>query len=237
MEDLTNQTPIAPQLDAKEVEPGVWELMPGVRLRLKHISEYVQNPKNPVQHSPRNYSTVLNSIQKLGALRSGISSGGMILGGNLTSEAMAEAGIEWLVEVESGGEVWMMHERPDLDDDQKRLAAYLDQQTAFQAIWSAEQVAADVLDGIDLVGNSVMYDDEVRAIVASVEERGEALAPQPPEELPAMDIEGWGDPARRILVVFGSETEEREFYAKFGREPNKAKITYSYSELAYGDES
>lgn len=151
----------------QEVGEGAWGIPAlGIIIRLKPLSAYTQNATNPVKHSPRNFGTVLQSIQKLGALRSGFSSHGRILGGNLTYEAMAEAGIEWVVEVESNGQAWLMHERPDLSEEQQQLAAYFDQQSALQAVWNAEQISADLNDGLGLTGaDGVFYQAEVDAVL------------------------------------------------------------------------
>ena len=134
-------------------------------VRLKALTEYRQNEQNPVAHSPRNFSTVLESIRKFGGLRSGVSSKGKLIAGNLTSEAMMEAGIEQVLEVESDGQTWLMHERPDLTEEQQQLAAYFDQAAAMQASWSAEQVAADVEAGVDLGG--MFYPEEIVGILGN----------------------------------------------------------------------
>ena len=138
----------------------------GVIIRLKNLEQYHQNDKNPVSHGPRNWSTVLESIRKFGGLRSGVSSKGKLIAGNLTSEAMMEAGIEQVLEVESDGQTWLMHERPDLTEEQQRLAAYFDQAAAMQATWSAEQVAADAEAAVDLSG--VFYEWEQQDILAAI---------------------------------------------------------------------
>ena len=151
---------------------GAWEIPAlGVTIRLKPLAAYTQNTDNPVQHSPRNFGTVLASIQKLGALRSGFSSKGKILGGNLTYEAMTEAGIEWVVEVASNGTTWLMHERGDLSEEDQQLAAYFDQASSFQATWNAEQVTTDSQSGLAL--SSMFYAEELAVIEAASKQVGE----------------------------------------------------------------
>lgn len=128
------------------------EIIPGVRVRLRSLADYRQNPENPVSHTPRNLGAVLSSIEKVGAARSGLSSKGKILAGNLTWEAMAEAGIEGIIEVTTDGTQWVMVNREDLTEAQEKQAAYGDQQGSFLAGWELEQVLADVSDGVDLSG-------------------------------------------------------------------------------------
>jgi hypothetical protein len=134
-----------------------------VRVRMRHVSEYRPNPSNPVSHNLRNFSTILESVRKLGALRSGFSSGGVVLGGNLTMDAMVEAGIEWVVEVQTDGNTWAMVDRPDLTPEMQRLAAYYDQQSARLATWNADQVAVDLSENATL--RDLFYDRELAAIV------------------------------------------------------------------------
>lgn len=92
-----------------------------------------------------------------------------------------EAGIEAVVEVESDGHTWLMHERPDLTEEQQQLAAYADQAAAMQASWSAEQVAADVEAGVDLGG--MFYPEELDAVVGelaaeSIGDNGDGSEPE-----------------------------------------------------------
>jgi hypothetical protein len=103
------------EIDLSQIatEEGL-EVAPGVRLRLRSLADYRQNEENPVSHTPRNAQAVLESIHKIGAARSGFASDGVIYGGNLTWEMMAEAGIEGVVEVTTDGNRWVMVNRPDL---------------------------------------------------------------------------------------------------------------------------
>ncbi len=146
-------------LDALQTEDGL-EIMPGVRVRLRSLADYQQNPENPVSHSPRNLSTVVESIHKVGAARSGLAADGTIYAGNLTSEAMALAGIEGVVEVTTDGTRWVMVNRPDLSPEQRKQAAHGDQWSAMLAEMDVEQLLADIEAGINLEGIYSEFDLE-----------------------------------------------------------------------------
>jgi len=121
-------------------------LIPGtnIKWRLRQVSDFEQNPTNPVKHSEGNLALVTDSIKRFGALRSGVSSHGKLLAGNLTQKGMLQAGIQDVLEISSDGSVWTVVERGDLTDEEQQQAAYYDQQAAFQATWDADQVAIDL---------------------------------------------------------------------------------------------
>jgi len=139
-----------------------------VKVTRKKLADYVQNPDNPVAHDPRNLDVVVDSIHKVGAFRSGAASRGKILAGNLTWEAMAEAGVEDVVEVTTDGKTWVIVNREDLTPEQERQAAYYDQRGAELAGWDADQLLADLEGGLDLSG--LFGKDELDALLADVPE-------------------------------------------------------------------
>jgi len=121
-------------------------LIPGtnIKWRLRHVADFEQNPTNPVAHSKANLDLVTKSIKRFGALRSGVSSHGKLLAGNLTQRGMIEAGIQDVLEISGDGSIWTVVERDDLSETEQQMAAYYDQQASFQATWDADQVAADI---------------------------------------------------------------------------------------------
>lgn len=166
------------RIAALQSEDGL-EVAPGVCVRLRSLADYRQNDENPVSHTPRNLGSVIESIHKVGAARSGFSSKGKILAGNLTHDAMAEAGIEGIIEVTTDGTQWVMVNREDLTEEQEKQAAYGDQQGSFLAGWELDQVLADVEAGVDLSG--IFADFELETILGEAwagEETGEAPEPQ-----------------------------------------------------------
>jgi DNA modification methylase len=148
-----------------------------VRVRLRSLADYQQNPENPVSHTPHNLSTVVESIHKVGAARSGLAADGTIYAGNLTSEAMALAGIEGIVEVTTDGTKWVMVNRPDLTPEQRKQAAHGDQWSAMLAEMNVDQLLADIEAGINLDG--IYSEFDLEAILG--EALGEAETGEAPE--------------------------------------------------------
>jgi len=76
------------------------EVAPGVRVRLRSLADYRQNEENPVSHTPRNLGAIVESVQKVGAARSGLAADvgnpqAVAIGGNTshyTAEEVAIAG-------------------------------------------------------------------------------------------------------------------------------------------------
>lgn len=146
-----------------------------VKVTRKKLADYIQNPDNPVAHDPRNLGVVVDSIHKVGAFRSGAASKGKILAGNLTWEAMAEAGIEDVLEITTDGKTWVIVNREDLTPEQEREAAYYDQRGAELASWDPTQLLADLESGFDFDG--LFGDDELAEVLAGM------LEDEPPEDL------------------------------------------------------
>jgi len=150
-----------------------------VQVKRKKLADFRQNDANPVAHSPRNLGVVVDSIQKVGAFRSGAASKGKILAGNLTYEAMAQAGIEEVVEVTTNGKQWVIVNREDLTPEQERFYAVADERSSELATWDASQIAADLEAGLDLSG--MFYPEELSGIL---EQAGNELLEadaEPPE--------------------------------------------------------
>jgi DNA modification methylase len=161
-------------LDALITEKGL-EIAPGVRVRLRSLADYRQNPENPVSHTPRNLGSVVESIYKVGAARSGLASDDTIYAGNLTSEAMALAGIEGIIEITTDGTQWVMVNRPDLTPEQRKQAAHGDQWSAMLAEMNVDQLLADIEAGVNLDG--IYSEFDLEAILGEVlveTETGEA---------------------------------------------------------------
>src|SRR4051812_49918078 len=94
---------------------------------------------------------VVDSLQHVGAARSiVIDEDNVILAGNGVTEAAAEAGITKLRIVDAAGDELVAVRRTGLTDEQKRALAIYDNRTAELAEWDAEQLKADLEDGLSL---------------------------------------------------------------------------------------
>jgi len=117
---------------------------------LTDISILRSDPHNRRKHNPRNVGMIVDALHQVGAARSiVIDEDNTILAGNATIEAAAQAGIEKLQVVEADGQTIIAVRRRGLNAEQKRRLALYDNQTAAIAEWDAEQIAADLQEGLD----------------------------------------------------------------------------------------
>lgn len=138
-----------------------------VKITRKKLSDYRQNDRNPVKHNPRNFGVVVDSVNRFGPARSGVAADGKIYAGNLTWEAMAEAGIEDVIEVTTDGKAWVIVNRPDLTDEQLKRYAVQDERSSELADWDAEILAAIRLDD-DGALDGLFDDDELAEILGDL---------------------------------------------------------------------
>lgn len=122
--------------------------------QIVHLKDLHQDPMNARNHNPRNLGMVVDSLREVGAARSGVvDEDGRILAGNLTWEALAEAGIERVRVVDAGGDEWVVVRRAGLTEAQKRRLALFDNRTSELATWDPEVLAGLVSeDGSALDG-------------------------------------------------------------------------------------
>ena len=120
---------------------------------IKTIADLVPDAQNARSHNPRNVGLIVDSLHEIGAARSiVIDEDGVILAGNATIEAAAEAGIEKLKVVDIDGETILAARRIGLTPEQKRLLGLYDNRTAELAGWNAEQIVFQRDEGLDLSG-------------------------------------------------------------------------------------
>lgn len=132
-------------------------------VRRRHISEYRPQPEgeNARAHTPRNIGMIVDAIQEVGAARSGVADeDSHILAGSGTYEAMVEAGIEDVIEVEADGNQWVIVRRPGLDEDQKQRLALYDNRTAELAQWGVPVLADMIEDDAESL-EGLFRDDEL----------------------------------------------------------------------------
>jgi hypothetical protein len=116
-----------------------------------HIRDLLPDPTNRRRHAPRNVGLIVDALHTVGAARSiVIDEQNVVLAGNATIDAAAEAGIEKVRVVEASGDEIIAVRRRDLTDEQKRQLAMFDNRSAELADWDVEQLKADVGAGLDL---------------------------------------------------------------------------------------
>ena len=116
-----------------------------------NVRSLKQDPENRRAHNARNVAMILDSFHLVGAGRSiVIDENGVILCGNATASAAAEAGIETVRIVDTGGDELIAVRRHGLTADQKRALALADNRSAELAAWNLDQLRADADAGLDL---------------------------------------------------------------------------------------
>jgi hypothetical protein len=116
-----------------------------------HLRDLTPDPENRRQHNPRNVGMIVDAMNAVGAARSVvIDENNVVLAGNATIDAAAEAGIERVRIVEATGHEIIAVRRRGLTDEQKRHLALADNRAASLATWDLAQLRADVDAGVDL---------------------------------------------------------------------------------------
>lgn len=120
---------------------------------IEHIKELTPDPKNARKHTSRNVGTIVSALQEVGAARSiVIDEDGVVLAGNATLEAAAEAGITKLRVIETDGHELVAVKRAGLTPEQKTRLALYDNRAAELAEWDVdvmrELAASNQLDGL-----------------------------------------------------------------------------------------
>jgi len=115
-----------------------------------HLRDLTPDPANRRAHNPRNVGMIADSLHAVGAGRSiVIDEDGVVLAGNATIEAAAEAGIEQVRIIEASGHELIAVRRRGLSAGQKRALALADNRAAELATWNLDQLRADADAGLD----------------------------------------------------------------------------------------
>ena len=163
--------------------------------RILRLKDLHPDPTNPRRHTPRNIGLVVDALHEVGAARSiVIDEQDVVLVGNGTVEAAAEAGITKIHVVEADGDTLIAVRRRGLTPEQKRRLALFDNRTAELAEWDPDVLRALQAQGSDL---SNVFTPEELAALLEVEETAaiQALKVDRPSEvvwvLLAIPVEQW----------------------------------------------
>lgn len=131
---------------------------------ITHIADLMPDAENARQHNPRNVGTITDALHEVGAARSiVVDENGVILAGNATIEAAAQAGIERVQVVDADGETIIAVRRRGLTPEQKKRLAYFDNRSAELATWDHDQILADWETGLDFAG--LFYEEELQDLM------------------------------------------------------------------------
>ena len=116
-----------------------------------HLRDLTPAPENRRQHNPRNVGLIVDAMHAVGAARSiVIDENNVVLAGNATIDAAAEAGIERVRIVEADGDEVIAVRRAGLTAAQKRTLALADNRASELSTWNLDQLRADADAGLDL---------------------------------------------------------------------------------------
>jgi hypothetical protein len=153
-----------------------------------HIKDLSHDPKNARKHTPRNVGTIVSALHEVGAARSiVIDEDGVVLAGNATLDAAAEAGITRLRVIETDGQELVAVKRIGLTAEQKTRLALYDNRAAELAEWDDEVLKALAMEG-QLSG--MWNEDELAALLTEDEpvysQKIEAPVYEPTGECPVV---------------------------------------------------
>jgi DNA modification methylase len=156
------------------------------------IASLLPDPRNARRHTDRNVDLIIDALREVGAARSiVVDETGIVLAGNATVTAAAQAGIDRVRIVEADGDELIAVRRTGLSPEQKRRLALLDNRTAELAEWDTE-ILASLVDDTDLSG--LWEPDELAELLTGETPPGQLLGdPEDVPDLPADAVTQPGD--------------------------------------------
>jgi len=140
------------------------------------LGDLIPDPRNARRHTPRNLSTIVDSLHQVGAARSiVIDENGVILAGNATVEAAGQAGIERVQVVETDGNTLVAVRRTGLTQEQKTKLALADNRSAELAEWDID-VLAEIVESLPDITAALWLPEELAGLTAhpDLQDVGEA---------------------------------------------------------------
>ena len=168
--------------------------MSDYQVRRRKLNDYKDDPQNVNTGTERGAQMIEDSLEMLGSGRSLVADANDIVSaGNKTMAAAKRAGITEVIEIETEGEALIVHKRRDWDllsveDKRARIYAYFDNRASQVSLsWDANQIAADVMAGIDL---GAMFDPSELAMLIGNDAiyGGDSAASSPKEKEALPDI-------------------------------------------------
>jgi ParB-like chromosome segregation protein Spo0J len=129
-----------------------------------HIAALIPDPQNRRCHTARSIGLIVDALHQVGAARSiVIDEDNVVLAGNGTIEAAAEAGITNLLVVDADGSTLVAVRRTGLTDAQKRDLALYDNRATELSGWDAARLQHDLDSGVNL--SNVFTDQELARVL------------------------------------------------------------------------
>jgi hypothetical protein len=131
-------------------------------VEVTHLGDLTPDPRNARRHNPRNVGMLVEALNEVGAARSiVIDEAGVVLAGNATIKAAAEAGITRVLTVDADGETLVAVRRTGLSPEAKTRLALFDNRVAELADWSPEVLEALKAEGLT---GGMFTDDEMAGL-------------------------------------------------------------------------
>lgn len=189
------------------------------------LAEFADDGENANAGTPRGNALLELSLREYKAGRSLLADGkGVLLGGNKTKKAATALGLDDVIVVETDGDELVVVKRVDLDlekDEKARELAYMDNRAGEVNLrWDANQVAADIAEGVDL--SLMFYDDELDKITGgAVEEDG---GEEEKEAFPEMELQPF-EHYDYVMLVFRDTFDWSQAVDFFGLEKQGFTVT------------
>ena len=147
------------------------------KITRRKLADYSQTPHNPNRHTERGLQIIEDSANYNGAGRSGlVDKHGTLLAGNGAWEAMARAGIEDVLEVETDGHAWVIVKRTDLEDGTPKAEAIKisDNRASELGLSLDNELMADLLVAVQKESDELLraagyYDSELDELIAALQ--------------------------------------------------------------------
>lgn len=151
--------------------------------RIARIDDLTPDVRNANKGTERGRYMIEQSLREVGAGRSIVTDKeGRVIAGNKTLECAEELGLPIRTVVTNGSELVVV-QREDLDlesDEKARKLAYYDNRSSEVGLeWDAQQISADLEDGLDL--SDMFKDDEISALLESAADELLTENSEPPE--------------------------------------------------------
>ncbi len=188
------------------------------KITIRDIEDYKPLLRNPNQGTERGYREVEDSFREDGAGRSTVvAANDDIVAGNTSTNVAADIGFSKVVEVETDGDVLIVHKRRDwetADDPNARRMSYRDNTSGAHGFnLDPAVIFQDQEDGFDFSG--ILHDWEIDQVKGKAGQELDYDAAW--QGMPEFDQEA-DKPFRTLIVHFNTPEDVQEFIALVGQE-------------------
>lgn len=122
-------------------------LGPGISVELIPIEDLLLDPNNLRTHPEYNASLVSRSLRELGAIRSvAVDGNNKLIAGNQTTESAISEGFKKALVIDSEGDVLIVHRRGNLSEQQRLMAAFLDNHASDTSMFDDARVGQAIFN-------------------------------------------------------------------------------------------